>query len=226
MLINNYFLSAETAANEDSLKTALKNFFTELLYGDSGTQYENFSFGNQIVTYRMIIIAIAIGLIIASAAMVYKRKCLGRLVRKLSEAGAVDRENAKMLSEIGLSDSKSIKNSLIRGTLGRMVNCAERDEHEEKMRAIIEGVSATGAQKDGEKPENKSKNPEIFEFVPHPAADRYYLPAEKEKELLALFSEKGSGVGGIILTVVFCIVGAALLFALIPWLIGLLDSAL
>ena len=216
-MITNRFLSADTAASNNSFASSLKDFFTELLYGGSGERYENFSFGNQLVTYRMIIIAVAIGIIIASAVMVYKRKYLGSLVRALSMAGALEPESAKTLGELGLSHSRSIRMSLKNGTLKRMIRSTERDKYEEKVRSILE-----------ENAEKKDKNKVriIGDFVPSPTDDKYYLPAEKEKEMLVLFSEKGSGIVGFILTVVFCILAAALLFVLVPWMIKLLDSAL
>ena len=98
-----------------------------------------------------------------------------------------------------------------------MIRNTERDKYEEKVRSILE-----------ENAEKKDKNKVriIGDFVPSPTDDRYYLPAEKEKEMLVLFSEKSSGIVGFILTVVFCILAAALLFVLVPWMIKLLDSAL
>lgn len=205
-------LNAETAAENEGIIKTVKDFLTELIYGGSEMEYENFSFGNQILTYRMMILAIALGLIIASAIMLYKRKVDGKMVRELWKKGATSPETAKTLGEIGLADSRSIVYSLKRGTLRRMLRCAEKDEHDKKMRELIEKQGAKKAQ--------------IREYMGNPHKDRYYIPEERAEEMVALFSSKGSGIGGFLLTVVFAIGAAALLFALVPWFIALIDKSM
>ncbi len=188
----------------------IKEFFIELLYGGSDMQYENFSFGSSIVTYRMMILAIMLGIIIAATVAFYKRKVPGKLVIFLSEAGANSPEKAKTLSELGLSDKKGIIYSLRRGTLGRMLYSVEKDAYNERMKAELES----------------GKKVKIVTYQPKPQADRYYIPADREKEMVKLFSEKGSGVFSYILTILLCIVMAAMLFALVPWILNIIDGAL
>lgn len=212
MLINR-LISAEGA--EEGFLSAIKNFFFELLYGGSDMKYENFSFGNQVITYRMIILAVALGLVIASAVMMYKRRVLGKMVRELAVREGFGAENAKTLCELGLTGSKNIIHSLKHGTLGRMLGCVEKDEHDEKMRSMINDSA-----------EKAKGKPIITDYKPHPERDRYYIPTDLAEDMLVLFSEKGSGVGGFIITVIFCIIAAALLFALVPFFIGLIDRSL
>lgn len=209
MLINRLL-----AADDAGVMTKIKEFFTELLYGDSETQYENFSFGNQIVTYRIIILAVVSGLIIASAVMMYKRRVRGKMVRELAKQGCVGQDSAKTLSELGLSESKLIKMSLKNGTLGRMLSSAEKDAHNEGMKKSLENT------------DGKGKKIVVTDYKPNPMTDRYYIPEDKKDEMLALFSEKGSGAGGFVLTVVVCVLIAAILFAAVPWFIELIDSSL
>lgn len=188
----------------------IKEFFMELLYGGSDMQYENFSFGSSIVTYRMMILAIMVGIIIAATVAFYKRKVPGKMVIALSEAGANCPEKAKTLSELGLSGKKGIIYSLKHGTLGRMLYSVRKDAYNEKMKAELES----------------GKKVKIVAYVPEPASDRYYIPSDREKEMVKLFSEKGSGVFSYALTIVLCIVMAAMLFALVPWLLGIIDATL
>lgn len=213
MLINR-LLSAETEAVDNGFLSAIKNFFYDLLYGGSDMQYENFSFGNQVVTYRMIILAVALGLIIASAVMMYKRRVLGKMVRELARQGGKGAENAKTLAELGLTGSKNIARSLKRGTLGRMLGCVEKDEHNEKMKEQLERAGA------------EKKRLVVEDYKSCPEKDRYYIPADRAEDMIVLFSEKGSGVGGFIITVIFCIIAAALLFSLVPYFIELIDNTL
>ncbi|MBQ8208036.1 MAG: hypothetical protein IJZ89_04800 [Clostridia bacterium] len=215
-MLTNRLLSAETTVAEEGFGSAIKNFFTELLYGGSDMQYENFSFGNQVVTYRMIILAVVFGLILASAVMIYKRKVLGKMVRELAKQGATDPERAKTLSSLGLSGSKMIVYSLKNGTLKRMLGCVERDGHNEKMRELIENSTN----------EKTKKKPVISDYIPHPETDRYYIHEDRVKDMVDLFSEKGSGIGGFTITVIFCIIAAAILFTLVPWFITLIDKTM
>lgn len=188
----------------------IKEFFTRLLYGGSDMQYENFSFGNSIVTYRMMILAIMLGVIIAACVALYKKRVLGKMVRGLHEAGANCPESAKTLAELGLSGEKGVIYSLCHGTLSRMLYSAEKDAYDEKMRAELEG----------------GKKIKIVEYKPDPARDRYYIPSEREREMVKLFALRGNGIMSFILTVILCIVMTAMLFALVPWFLNLIDGAL
>ena len=78
------------------------------------------------------------------------------------------------------------------------------------------------------KSSKKQKKLIITDYIPRPESDKYYLPEDekKRKAMIALFAEKGSGIGGFILTIVFCLIGAALLFAMVPWFLSLLDKSL
>lgn len=191
----------------------IKEFFTQLLYGGSDMQYENFSFGNSIVTYRMMILAIMLGIIIAATVAFYKRKVPGKMVIALSEAGANCPEKAKTLAELGLSGKKGIIYSLARGTLGRMLYSVEKDAYNEKMKAELDGGKG-------------GKKVKIVAFRHRPTSDRYYIPEDREKAMVKLFSEKGSGIFSYILTIVLCIVMAAMLFTLVPWFLEIIDGAL
>ena len=191
----------------------IKEFFIQLLYGGSDMQYENFSFGNSVVTYRMMILAIMLGIIIAATVAFYKRKVPGKMVIALSEAGANSPEKAKTLLELGLSDKKGIINSLSRGTLGRMLYSVEKNGYNEKMKAELAGGKS-------------GKKVKIIAFKPNPTSDRYYIPEDREKAMVKLFSEKGSGIFSYLLTIVLCIVMAAMLFALVPWFLNIIDGAL
>lgn len=188
----------------------IKEFFTQLLYGGSDMQYENFSFGNSIVTYRMMILAIMLGIIIAATVAFYKRKVPGKMVIALSEAGANCPEKAKTLAELGLSGKKGIIYSLARGTLGRMLYSVEKDAYNEKMRSELES----------------GKKVKIVSFRPNPTSDRYYISEDREKAMVKLFSEKGSGIFSYILTIALCILMAAMLFTLVPWFLEIIDGAL
>ena len=206
-------------AEDRSLWESIKGFFEELFYGGHDMKFENFSFGNQIVTYRMIILAIGLGLVISSAVMIYKRRVEGRVVRELFRRGATCAENAKTLKELGLFGDWRIENSLRRGTLGRMLRSVEKDEYEESLR---EKILASEGSKKGK----NGKRVLIEDRKPRPLSDRYYIPEDRAEEMVRLFSERGSGIWSFLLTVVLTAVAVALLFVLVPWFVGLIDSSL
>ncbi len=194
--------------------SVLKDYFTELFFGDTVTRYDNFSFGNPIVTYRLLIAALALGLIIASALMIYKRRVLGKLARELNRAEVFSPDKAKTLSELGLDRDRATVASLKRGTLRRMIPSVDKDQHREKVQKMIE--------------DSKGKRVKLPELRPCPESDRYYLPTDecKRAALVSVFENKGNDLIGFILTVIFCVAAGAALFAAVPWFIELLDSAL
>jgi hypothetical protein len=221
MRIENILLSA-TATDEMSTPQLFCEALKDFLWGGSGTQYEHFSFGVPMLTVNALIVALAIGCIIASAVMMYKKRVLGGLVRALADAGAKDAESAKTLSELGFAKSSAIKFSLRRGSLGKMLNSAEGDAHDEKMRSLI---SEEDEEIDGEK-SGEAKKARITPYVTDPEKDRYYISEEKKDRLTSLFRKKGSGVLSFVLTVIVVIVIAAVLVKLVPYFLSSLDKAI
>ncbi|MBR4295820.1 MAG: hypothetical protein IKT56_03160 [Clostridia bacterium] len=223
--MKNHLINLIVEANvENTFGEAVKRFFMQLLYGDEAVKYKDFSFANPLVTYRILILAIGIGFIISSCVMFYKRHVLGELIRALLREGADAPESAKTLSELGLETVSPTKMRLITaslrsGTLRRMVCCVERDEHDEKMRALIDEVDKKGSK-------GKAKKVKMTEYVPQPTKDRYYLQKDKAEKLEKLFSVKGSGAKELILSIVFCVVAVALLLTIVPHFLEMWKGAL
>ena len=187
------------------------------LFVTSG-EYEHFSLSSDGVTYKLIVAAIGLGLIIASVVMFVKKRVLGEFVRNLYKSGAVGADNAKKYAETGTKKSKFIEKSLKNGSLSRMLGCTERDKHDESVKKAAENA---------ENKENAKKAGKIaVGYVPSPEKDSFYLPEDRCEDLLSLFSEKGSGVPSLILTVVFCVCAVAVLWAVMPMIFNFIDSAL
>ena len=199
---------AALAVSENTFEAAFKRVLT-FLFAKDGTFYEDFNFGTSVEPYKLVIFALTVGLAVASCVMTYKRRVPGRFVRALAAAGAVGSENAKMLSEIGFSADRAVLRSLKSGTLSRMLGCAERDKHDKELRASLESA------KKGEKT--------LFtEYRPRPEKDSFYLPEDTAAALEKLFSDKNSGIGSLALTLLLCIVMAALLYVLVPRMLAML----
>lgn len=223
--MKNHLITFFAEANvENTFGEAVKRFFMQLLYGEEAVKYKDFSFANPLVTYRILILAIGIGFIVASCVMFYKRHVLGELVRALLREGADSPESAKGLRELGLETVSPTKMRLITaslraGTLRRMVSCSERDAHDEKMRELICEADEKGSK-------SKVNKPKMTEYVPQPTKDRYYLQKDKAEKLEKLFSVKGSGAMELILSIVFCVVAVALLLTIVPHFLEMWNKAL
>ena len=60
------------------------------------------------------------------------------------------------------------------------------------------------------------------EYRPRPEKDSFYLPEDTAAALEKLFSDKNSGIGSLALTLLLCIVMAALLYVLVPRMLAML----
>lgn len=196
------------------------------------TEYENFSFGSSLVSLRIIIVAVMIGVFVAAAISFYNRRVLGRFVRALAKRECFDKDSAKTVSELGFDTDKRVLHSLKNGMLSRMIRCIGRDELAEKL------LSDTGNAKEAKADEKnmctlekivykKEKNAELCgEYENDFSFDRFYLPREKSNSLEKLFEKEESGVVSLILTAVLCVFIAAVLIIAIPWFLSLIDSML
>lgn len=173
--------------------------------------------GSEYLWYRLFIVMLGAGLVVSSVVLAVKRKVLGDFVRKLYAAGATSPEKAKKYAEIGVKHGRFLKRSLERGTLSRMLGCIEKDAHDEAVRASLESAEADGKSGKG------SKIP--LAYKPNVARDSFYLPQDRAESLLSVFSEKGSGVLSVILTVVFACGVVCLLWYAMPYILSMLDNA-
>ena len=78
---------------------------------DLGT-YDNFSLGSLGAMLPQIVLAIMLGIILASAAMLYERQYIGGFIRKLLSADAKSEEKALLLTDTGYGKSLIIKRML------------------------------------------------------------------------------------------------------------------
>ena len=91
--------------------------------------YENINVDpNAAITPATVVFAVFIAVMTASVIMIFNKRTLGRLVRRLISRGGVGYENAKTLEELGLENSRAIRLFINRYTLSRYVRCREEDE--------------------------------------------------------------------------------------------------
>ena len=91
--------------------------------------YENINIdANAAISPAIIVFAVVIAAVTATAVMIFNKGTLGRLIRRLLMRGGVGHENAKTLEELGLDKSRAIKLFINKYTLLRYVRCREEDE--------------------------------------------------------------------------------------------------
>ena len=109
---------------EEIWRIIVKKFFT----ADLGV-YENINIDPEsAISPAVIVFAVFIAAVTATAVMIFNKGTLGRLVRRLIKEGGVGHDNAKTLAQLGLDDSRIIKFFINRYTLSRYVRCREEDE--------------------------------------------------------------------------------------------------
>ncbi len=212
------FLSfALTIPEEDNL------FLLEEIWRSFDTSnYENLGFvPNSMISIPAILIALCLGIVIASISATFNKKVLGELVRQMIYQGAVGRENAKTLGELGFSGNRTIAQSLRKGvTLRRVVKCAEETEYNEQIAARREEYEQRRKESSGKDlPPFKAE-----EYRVNTASDRFYIREEDRYAAEVKFDKKGSSWGVVVLTSVVCVVLLVVLIIAMPHILGMLDS--
>ena len=180
----------------------IKNYF-DIAYS---SEYNNLGFGTgTLISVPMIVIAIALGIIIASFAVIIDKRVLGDFVRKMISEECFSKEQAKTLDELGYGEKVFIHHSVRRGTnLKSVVVCVEEEEYYEKMKEERERVESEGG-KFHESPYKIDSD-----------RDHFYIPEEKKYKADMKFNKRGTSWGGFVVITVLTLVLAVVLLVAIP----------
>lgn len=207
------------------METTIWEDLWEYIYGvylgADGT-YENLGFGSStVMSVRLVVLGLFIGVIIACIAMAYNKQVLGGFVRKLLADGCLSTESAKNLEELGY-----MKNPFIRGAvqksvnLRRVVKCVEEDEfyaRQNEEREIYE--------------KKRTEEPSLPKFREQEyrvsaSEDRFYIPEAMCETAERKFYAKGSSwLMTVIYIIVLCIAFFVLLLIL-PHILNTLNDFL
>lgn len=201
---------------EESVINELLTYLTERYFSVEFGVYENFSvqsgLGN---TVRNIILALALGLMVASVMTVYTRQGLGGFVRKLLKEDCLSPDRAKTLMELGYFRSSMIRRALSRGSaLGMVVRRCEEEENNAIQKNSAQANEKTYKHGYHEKPTEK------IDFL----TARFYIPEDLRYRAEIRFDPKGSGWVQVVFTVVLSVVLAAVLCWLLPDVLTLADN--
>ena len=201
---------------QNSLLNEILTYIEERYFTVEFGSYDNFAIsGSAGTTARNAILAMAIGIVVASIMTAYLRNGLGGFVRKLIAEEANSPENAKTLTELGYFRSSMIRRELVRGSSLRMVvRCRETEACED-------------AEREGQEiPENEKKTHTGVEKATKIdfCTAHFYIPEDLRYRAELRFDKKGSGWGPVILTSIAVIFVAAALCWFLPDVLQFADN--
>ena len=184
--------------------------------------YPNLDMGTgTMLSVRLIIIGLFIGLIVACFVSVFTKQVLGKAVRAILEKQAFSPDTAMTLEDIGIEKNDILCYAVSKnGNVRRVVRCVEEEEHYAALaqaRAEYEAKRASGDKLPAFKETSYSINP---------YADRFYIPEELAARAAVRYDPKGNNWRTFILTVLVSLIGAALLLRILPVFFNFIDSVI
>ena len=192
-----------------------------------------------LVSPAMIVLAGFIAVIAGASAVIFNKRVLGRLVRRILRADALSPDRAKTLSELELGDNKLIRLFINRMTLSKAVRCREEDEYYGIEYVPVPPVDYSGKE-DGEEPTaeelsgDKSRDvyaislntPRKLRYRRDPDKDHFYIPEHRRHHSAVRFDSKGTNPMSILILAVCYIVLALIIIQILPSLMKTVDNAM
>ena len=182
--------------------------------------YENLGYGsNTIISVRLVVLGLFIGMIIACVSMAYNKQVLGGFVRRLLSNETTDIENAKGLAELGYLKNPFIRSAVRKSvSLRRVVKCVEENEFYARQNADREAYE-----------KKRAENPELpkfkdQEYLVDPSSDHFYVPKDLSDMAERKFYARGSSWGVTILTVIALCISFFILLLMLPNILDLADE--
>lgn len=183
--------------------------YYENLGADSGTM----------LSVRLIILGLFIGLSLAAFAAVFNKRVLGDVVRKLIAAEALSPDKALTLGELGYDTNPLIRLAVKKSTsLRRVVKCREE--------VAFDGETERKRREHEERRKGGEKLPKFKEtaYKIDTLSDAFYIPEDMKYMADVKFEKKGTTWLGACLTVVVMAVVFVAVMVALPHIFELLDS--
>lgn len=213
---------------QNSLIRELLLYLKETYFSVELHAYENLRFGADApATFQSIIIALAIGFILAAGWSTYTRSVLGGFVRALLKEEAHSPEKAKTLYELGFFRNAAVRRELWRGVdLRKIVRTVEENNEAPTSKIAKTSEEPTGEPTPTvtEEVVTQEKKEPLAPEKPDFLTARYYIPEDLRYRAEFRYRKRGSSWGLFALTVVVAIVLAALLGRFLPDLLQLADN--
>lgn len=200
-------------SSNKSLAEELWEYFVNKYFSPDIPYLENFSIKNStLLSVRLIIVGICVGIIIAAAVNIYNKRYLGGFVRKMLSEDCLDADRAKTLSELGYLKKLGVRRVIgTNGILARWVRCAEEDEYYANAKDLSDNEDC------------KRKNTPA-EFKRDTKSMHFYIPEEKKYAADVKFDAKGANWGVFILVTVLTVVLCLVACYLLPDMIKFVDN--
>lgn len=218
------FFTALTVIETESeldmpLHKELWQYFYET-YINPSEYYENLGADSStMLSVRLIIFGLFIGLSLASFAAVFNKRVLGNVVRKLLAAEALSPDRAMTLEELGYENNPLIWLALKKSTsLRRVVKCREEVAYDQDMEK--KRLEYDTRRKSGEKLPRFKETSYKIDIL----SDAFYIPEDMKYMADVKFEKKGTTWLGASLTVVVMAVILVALMVAMPHIFELLDS--
>lgn len=210
--MNNFKFFALTTPEEDNA-----SFFEKLwegfrqLFIESDEYYEYLTVDvGTLLSVRLIILGLFIGMCFAAFASVYNKKVLGDVVRKILSENALSPESAMTVEELGYKDSFIIKRAFKKSTsLRRVVKSREEELYYQELE---------NKQKEYLLKKNNGEKIPKFKEIPYKmdvSADHFYIPEDMKYMADIKFEKKGaSWLGAVLITVILTVAFFVLMYFL------------
>ena len=208
-----------------SLFQELYTYFLENCYRVRLTGYRFFKLDTTGEFFVMLILGIFLGIFLASLAVIYQKRYLGRFITRLQQKSAFSEENAQSLADLGLARSFLIRHNLqSQGSVMRkLVRLVTPERTDTPVTAEkCEGEACEGAPSDTKKKKPKLSLRETIDFD----ATRFYIPEELRYRAEFRFRRRGSTPLLILFSFLVCAVLSVVFILFYPDLIRLADNTL
>lgn len=222
----------------ESLVGELLSYFSERYFSISFHIYEHIPLGPSANgSAQSVIVAVMLGLILASVVMAVSKARYGRFVKRLLREECLSPEKSKTLSELEEFRNSSVRRALSRGNaLAKCVYCIRTPEDLGRADASEADPLPLQTEGLGEDAEAKTEA-RVREMSEIRASDRllggervdftvarFYIPEDLKYRAEIRFESRGSGWIPVLLTVILSVVVAALICRFLPDFIQLLDN--
>lgn len=191
-----------TSGSGDTLWGLIKEALDDFFSLDLGN-YENLGLSSVTLSgLRGAIIALYVGVILASFAAVFNKKAHGGFIRALLECDCTSPEKAKTLSELGYERSAVVRSAVKSKSVYRgMLCCVEKEEYDKSV-TFGRSIHALRAAESGEKRAPYAPADYKYDF----STAHFYVPERLRYDAEFRFEKKGSGLGAAILVAISSVV--------------------
>ncbi len=197
-----FFGALAVGTQEQPLWKEILALLYDAYFGPTQT-YEHLSMGTgSLLSVRLIILGICLGLAVGGFVAVFNKRVLGGFVRRLLKAECLSAQTGKSLPELDYADKLTIRRAVRTNvSLRRVVRCREEEEFEAEW--------GSGGKK---------------AFRVNPDAHHFYIPEEMKYMADVKFEAQGTTWRGAIVFAIMMVIVALVLLAILPYVLSLLND--